>query len=149
MRLSQSTEDEQRFATWLLDVGHGTNLDDNGTIPFDNNMRVHDCEALINFVYPNIDKLIPPPSYFLDRIILAARNTNVDDLNTAILHRFPGQELMFYSADAIETDPNVSTDSHNIPVEYLRAITASGLPPGELHLKPGCPLILLRNLAPA
>ena len=149
MRLSQSTDDERRFASWLLDVGHGTNMDHNGTVPFDIEMRVPDCDTLIDFIYPNIAKLIPPPSYFLDRIILAARNSDVDNLNTAILQRFPGEQQTFYSADAIETEPNVYTDSHNIPVEYLRSITASGLPPGELHVKPGCPLILLRNLAPA
>ena len=112
-------------------------------------MHVPDCDTLINFIYPNIDKIIPPPSYFLNHITLAARNSDIDDLNTAILHRFPGQQQTFYIADAIKTQPNVYTDSHHVPVEYLRSITASGLPPGELHVKPGCPLILLWNLAPA
>ena len=36
-----------------------------------------------------------------------------------------------------------------IPVEYLRVLDASGLPPGELAVKIGCPLILLCNLAPS
>jgi len=43
----------------------------------------------------------------------------------------------------------IYSDSHHVPVEYLRSIEASGLPPGELHVKEGCPLILLHNLAPA
>ena len=123
-------------------------MDDRGTVPFNVNMRVPNCDTLINFVYPNIEKTVPPPSYFLNRIILAPRNSDIDDLNTAILHRFPGQQQTFYSADAIETEPNNSTDSDHVPVEYLRSITASGLPPSELHLKPGCSLILLQNLAP-
>ena len=62
---------------------------------------------------------------------------------------FPSHESIFYSADSIETEPGVFSQSEHIPTEYLRSIDASGLPPGELHLKPGCPLILLRNLAPA
>lgn len=112
-------------------------------------MRVPDVDTLINHIYPNIENIIPPPAYFLDCILLAARNTDVEELNNAILIRFPGQQSTFYSVDSIETDADVYTDSHHIPVEYLRSLNPSGLPPGELHLKPGCPLILLRNLAPA
>lgn len=149
MRLAQSTLDEQDFANWLLDVGHGRNIDADGTIAFDPDMRVLDSNTLINYIYPNIDKVVPPPSYFLDRIILAPRNSNVDDLNTAILNRFPGPETISYSADSVETEPGINSEPDNIPVEFLRSIDASGLPPGELHLKRGCPLILLRNLAPA
>lgn len=149
MRLCRSTEDERLFATWLLDVGHGTNIDKNGTVPFDKDMRVPDTETLINAIFPNIEHIVPPPTYFLDRLLLAARNKDVDNLNIAILNRFPGEQYTFHSADTIETEPNVYSDSHHVPLEYLRSITASGLPPGELRVKKGCPLILLRNLAPA
>jgi ATP-dependent DNA helicase PIF1 len=41
-------------------------------------------------------------------------------------------------------------DEEPIPIEYLRAIQSSNLPPGgELNLKVGAPVILLRNLAPS
>lgn len=149
MRLEQSTIEERRFANWLLDVGHGTNIDSNGTIPFDIEMRVPDSETLIRCIYPNIDRVLPPASFFLDRIILAARNSDVDDLNNAILTMFPGRQSTFYSADSIETEPGIFSDSHDIPIEFLHSIRASGLPPGELRIKLGCPLILLRNIAPA
>lgn len=112
-------------------------------------MHVDDPNSLIQHIYPNIDQLLPPPFYFLDCIILAPRNSDVDNLNKAILNHFPGIESIFYSADALETEPGIYSESHNIPIEYLWSIEASGLPPGELHLKKGCPLILLRNLAPA
>ena len=149
MRLTQSTLDEQDFANWLLDVGHGRKIDMEGSIAFDPDMRVSDSDTLINSIYPNINRVIPPPAYFLDRIILAPRNSNVAGLNAAILNRFPGPESIFYSADSVETEPGISSEPDNIPVEFLRSIDASGLPPGELRLKKGCPLILLRNLAPA
>ena len=106
-------------------------------------------DALIRDIYPNIDQVLPPPSYFLEPIILAPRNSDVDDLNRAILNRFPGHEYVFNSADSIEMEDGISSEAAQIPVEYLRSIEASGLPPGELHLKLGCPLILLRNLAPS
>jgi ATP-dependent DNA helicase PIF1 len=149
MRLSQSTADELGFANWLLDVGHGRNMDREGTIPFDPVMHVPDLDALIRHIYPNIDKVVPSPQYFVNRIILTPRNNDVDIMNTAILNRFPGPESVFYSADSIETEPGINSEPDHIPVEFLRSINASGLPPGELHLKRGCPLILLRNLAPA
>ena len=149
MRLSHSTPDEQRFANWLINVGHGTNLDMNRTIPFNVEMRVPDPSSLIEQIYPNIDHIIPPPPYFLDRIILAPRNSDVDDMNCAILDRFPGQEFTFYSADSVQNEADVDYDSVELPIEYLRSLDVSGLPPGVLRLKTGCPLILLRNLAPA
>ena len=149
MRLAQSTQDEQDFAKWLLDVGHGKNIDQDSTIPFDPDMHVPDSEALINHIYPNIDKVVPPPQYFLDRIILTPRNLDVEDINATILKLFPGSEYIFYSADSIEEEHGANSESGSIPVEFLRSMNASGLPPGELHLKSGCPLILLRNLAPA
>ena len=38
-----------------------------------------------------------------------------------------------------------------IPItpEFLHAIKSSSLPPGELRIKIGCPLILMRNLSPS
>jgi ATP-dependent exoDNAse (exonuclease V) alpha subunit len=33
-------------------------------------------------------------------------------------------------------------------MEYLRTLRPAGLSPGELRLKHGCPIILMRNLAP-
>ena len=114
-----------------------------GTIAFNPDMQVSDSDDLINHIYPDIDKLVPPPSYFLDRIILAPRNANVADLNSAILNRFPGPESIYYSADSVETEPGTNLEPKDIPVEYLQSINASGLPSRELHLKKGCPLILL------
>jgi hypothetical protein len=143
MRLAHSGSDERQFADWLLDVGHGRGIDAAGSIAFDQRMCVSDANGLIDNIYPNIEKIIPPPQYFLDHIILAPKNADVDDLNGAILKCFPGPEMILYSADSVEPDPHTNSEPDNIPVEFLQSIDASGLPPGELHLKPGCPLILL------
>ena len=61
MRLAQSSVDELKFANWLLDVGHGRNIDMDRTIAFNPEMRVPNSEALIAHIYPNIDKVVPPP----------------------------------------------------------------------------------------
>ena len=140
--------EEQSFADWLLSVGHGKDIDENGTIAFDPQMRVDDLTSLMTSIYPNLSDFVPSSQYFLDRIILAPKNTDVDHLNTTVLNKMPGDDAVFYSADSIESEPGADSVHESIPVEFLRSLDASGLPSGELHLKPGCPLILLRNLAP-
>jgi hypothetical protein len=144
-----SFNEEQAFADWLLSVGHGEGVDNKGTIAFDPKMRVPTPDKLITSIYPYIEDAVPPAQYFLDRMILAPRNVDVDDLNAAVLDRMPGQKMILYSADSIEPELCSVEEPEQLPIEFLRTLEAPGLPPGELHLKPGCPLILLRNLAPS
>jgi ATP-dependent exoDNAse (exonuclease V) alpha subunit len=83
-------------------------------------------------------------------MILAPRNANVANLNECILERMAGEARQYFSADKIIHE--AGADPHNaepIPIEVLRSITSSSLPPGELNLKLGCPVILLRNLDPS
>ena len=61
-----------------------------------------------------------------------------------------GEEQVFYSADTVTQEARVddeTSDAYNFPAEFVRSLTASGLPPGELRLKTSCPLILLQNLS--
>ena len=67
-----SINDEQAFEKWLLSVGHGKDIVPDGTIAFDaRSMRVNTVDDLINCIYPCICDAVPPPQYFLDRLILA------------------------------------------------------------------------------
>lgn len=138
------------FADWLLDVGHGRGVCEDGSFELRNGMRVDGIGSLIEGIYPGLGSPEPPPpDYFLNRMILSARNGDVDELNLQILERMPGQQRTYVSADAIISEAGADGPDPNVfPVEFLRSIMASGLPPGELHLKVGCPIILLRNLAP-
>jgi hypothetical protein len=85
-------------------------------------------------------------------MILAPRNNDVDQMNDKLLGMMSGEEQVFHSADSVVREAgadNETSDVNTFPVEFLHSLTASGLPPGELHLKRNCPLILLRNLSPA
>ena len=109
---------------------------------------------MIDFVYPRIgaNSNSPPPNYFLDHVILAACNADVETINNDVLSRMSMDERVYYSADNVVMEQGadgVSVDENPFPVEFLRTLNALGLPPGELSLKIGCPLILLWNLAPA
>lgn len=143
--------DAAEFSQWLLDVGHGRNLDEEGKINIAEDMRVATFNDLVNFVYAGIGSdSIPSPEFFLDRMILAPRNTDVTEANQYILSKMQGEEHIFHSADRIVDENNQPAEEHiGVPVEFLRSLDAGNFPPGELHLKIGSPIILLRNLSPA
>lgn len=154
MRLENgASPGEREFAKWLLDIGHGRCQATDGTVHLREDMRAETASSLIDFIYPGVGSNPPPPSdYFLRRMILAPRNGDVDSINEEVLSRMSGDAATYYSADAIVTEVGADGPDaieENLPVEVLRSLSASGLPSGELTLKPGCPLILLRNLAPA
>lgn len=63
---------------------------------------------------------------------------------------------MYYSVDTVRWEPGAdgpedltAFGARSFPPEYLRSLQASGLPLGELHVKVGSPVILLRNLDPS
>ncbi len=151
MRL-EGSQDAEAFAQWLLDVGHGRGSDERSRVKLPHTIcDVQTLDDIITFVYAEIDSRnghsIPLPTYLLDRMILSARNEDASQINEEVLRRFPGSETIIYSADSIEKEqhrPEVP-----IPVEFLRSLNPSSLPPALLRLKVGCPLILLRNLAAA
>nr|GAT59323.1 transcriptional factor B3 [Mycena chlorophos] len=75
------------------------------------------------------------------------------EINSTVLGLMSGDSRTYVSADQVieESGADGPRDANKapIPVEFLRSINSGSLPPGELTLKVGCPLILLRNLAPA
>lgn len=146
------TPDAHSFSTWLLEIGHGHGIADDGTIQLPRRMITSDVTTFINEIYPGIQSPTPPPpDYFLNRMILSPRNTDVADLNTQILSMMPGEAESLLSIDSVVDEAGVDdgvSGSNALPPEFLRTLNPSGLPPGDLQLKPGCPLILLRNLCP-
>jgi hypothetical protein len=150
MRL-RNDPDAEEFGNWLHQIGHGRNSDDNNKIEIPQDIRSNDITSLMNFIYPNLQSTPPPPpDYFLNRMILAPRNTDVSDVNDALLDRMTGDTKTYYSADEVIHEPGADGDS-NLPItpEFLRSVNSTSLPPGELKIKIGCPLILLRNLSPS
>jgi hypothetical protein len=150
MRL-RNDPDAEEFGKWLLQIGHGQNSDDTNNILIPHDIRSKDIDSLMNFIYPDLHSCPPPPpEYFLNRMILAPRNSDVNDVNDALLDRMCGDVRTYYSADEILHEPGADNESH-LPLtpEFLRSVNSTSLPPGELKIKIGCPLILLRNLSPS
>ena len=57
---------------------------------------------------------------------------------------FPGESRIYSSADSIQG----AEDGAQYPIEYINSINTGGLPPSQLEVKRGVPLMLLRNLDP-
>ncbi|KAJ6490982.1 hypothetical protein C8R45DRAFT_826093, partial [Mycena sanguinolenta] len=56
----------------------------------------------MNFIYSDVGSTPPPPpDYFLNRMILAPRNSDVNDMNSEILGRMAGDARTYFSADKI------------------------------------------------
>ena len=141
----EPTEDSSHFASWLLKIGSG---DQDTPVTLPPSMIVTSIDELLDFVYPGLGDTLPTCNFLKDRAILAARNGDVARVNHSVLEMLSGQEIVFFSADNVVTESGADGSTSRYPVELLRTLDAPGLPPGELHVKIGCPLILLVNLAP-
>ena len=92
--------------------------------------------SLINTVYPGIKDGDKGAEYFLDCTILACRNNEVDDINEAVLARFPRNAHTLLSGDSVQTQDEAVNDYQPYSIEFLNSFTASGLPLAKLTLKP-------------
>ena len=62
---------------------------------------------------------------------------------------FPGERFTYLAADKMSSDDGDDRVINNrYPNEYLNSLEPSGLPPFNLELKKGCPIMLLINIAP-
>jgi len=103
-----------------------------------------EVSSLISVIYPTLQGgLEISDKFFLERAILCPRNTEVDEINQEVLKLFPGEERLYSSADSVK---GVEDGEDHYPVEYLNSINTGGLPPSQLRIKLGVPLMLLRNL---
>lgn len=149
MRLENDPENRE-FAEWLLNIGRGSTTSPEHIITLKESMRCgKELSDLIHATYPNIDQS-QLDEYFMERTILSSRNDDVTEINGLILTEFPGQERLYYSSDqVVEEEGTVRARAAEVyPVEYLNSMNTAGLPLSKLALKPGCPVMLLRNLDP-
>jgi ATP-dependent DNA helicase PIF1 len=164
MRVMAANSKEQReFAKWVLNVGDGSLLaiaEEEGVIPnwikIPSHMRLpakdYSLRGLIRTIYPDHQCHSGDPMYFMQRNILAPKNTNVDEVNNAILESLSKESHMYLSANSLTPTKEgasvvvgISMDSF-YPVEFLNTLQFSGIADHELELKVGVPILLLRNL---
>ena len=146
----------ESFDQWTLSIGNG--LDKNGDvlipdemvtkiIPNSNTDPKNEERSMKKFcleVFPNIKKSIETPGWLEGRTILAPTNREVDAINAVMEDFLPNASTKLLSADTLENPQ----DSFRFNSEYLNTLKPNGFPHHSLSLKPGMPLMLLRNLNP-
>lgn len=141
----------QRFADWLLRIGDGVD-GEVVHIPEEFLAPTQCYKDLVETIYgglldPYSDKQQENQRIqkLMQRCILAPRNKDVKTINSHVIQRLAGDASQFLSAD----DPGIEPLKIPCPPELLHSLDPQGLPPHELQLKVGMPIILLRNLCPA
>ena len=59
-----------------------------------------------------------------------------------------GEERIYASSDSIDASDKFGKSDQALTPDFLNTIKVSGLPNHSLHLKIGCPIMLLRNIDP-
>ena len=105
---------------------------------------------MIYSIFPRLEVVgTMTPEFLTEHVILSARNDDVSAINAAALQMCPGETLKYLAADKMsDADEIDRTITNRFPNEYLNSLNPSGFPPFMLELKVGCPIMLLRNIAP-
>lgn len=145
---THNSEQLREFAEYLLRIGENREQIASGTedrIKLRNSMLMpgYNLLTLIDTLYGDMLSTTPSREFLMARAILTPKNVDVATINETILEsKFPGTTEEYLSADSM-VDPE---ESLSYPTEILNSLSPSGLPPHTLKLKPGCPVMLLRNL---
>ena len=158
--LTSGDSDLKAFDEWILSIGNGDipTLDEDSSIAIPGEMCMEivpktfgdpysekkAMEKLAQHVYPNLNKNCMVPGWMNGRAILAPTNKQVTDINNMITDSFPGQPHILTSSDELINQDDLA----RFNIEYLNSLEPSGLPAHRLFIKPGMPLMLMRNLNP-
>jgi len=145
---------QKEFAEFLLKIGNGTYIIDSGTediisLPSNIILLKGTLSNLIDFVYPDLVKNFDNVNYIVNKAILTPKNINVNIISDIIMEKIPGEAILYPSANLVNSPEDSAVEQPQIySPEFLRSLNIPELSPGELKLKLGVPIILLRNLNP-
>lgn len=148
----------ENFDKWTLSLGDGTANNEDGTVAIPEEMltqikenTIHDktieekcIKEFCEKVFPDLEKNMTDPKWLEGRAILAPTNKEVNIINDLMENRVPGVSIKLSSADTLENYQDVL----RFNTEYLNTLCPNGFPRHIISLKPGMPLMLLRNINP-
>ena len=146
MELCTNTTQRQMFtkyAKWLLQVGEGSthHIQHKSILSIPDELTSATVEQVIDHIYGNLQDNLENEEFFKTRSILAPTNSVINRINQDMLKKLPGNEFLFKSIDSVPDQ-----DVLKAPIEFLHKLDPSGVPPHELRLKIGAPIMLIRNL---
>ena len=95
-----------------------------------------EVDDMINCIFPDLCHTNP------HAVILATLNATINTINSRIIDAAPGAATIYYSIDQAISD----NEEQNYPPEFLNTIEMGCLPPHQLKLKIGTPIINIRNI---
>ena len=146
----------ESFDRWALSIGNGDCSSGDVPIPEEmiteiipntKNEPWHEEQSMRKFcqvVFPDLKKNICKPGWLEGRTILAPTNKEVDAINNLMQESLPESGIKLSSADTLGNPE----DAFRFNSEYLHTLRPNGFPQHILNLKPGMPLMLLRNINP-
>ena len=137
-------EGESAYARLLLKVGEDKlpkNEKHEIDIPHEMILTSSTIEECIDQIYPSFDN---PIDLFSKNCILASLNESIRAINSRCIQKFPGIMKEYHAFNTVTE----GTNETHFPTEFLDSIEVSGLPPHNLQLKIGSPIMLLRNIDP-
>ncbi|KAG5533516.1 hypothetical protein RHGRI_027634 [Rhododendron griersonianum] len=139
------------FSAYILRVGSGLEKENKaGEIKLPSSLILQPTtntpplDQLIQFVFPSFDLHRLDPLSLTNSAILTPKNLAVDEINEAMIAKFPGKEHTYLSFDET-SDPT----QQGLYIDFLNSITPPGMPCHHLGLKKNCPIMLLRNINPS
>ncbi|XP_057756276.1 uncharacterized protein LOC130975502 [Arachis stenosperma] len=150
---SDSIEIKQ-FAQWLLRIGdglEGDSIDGESEVNILEKILIKDnadgFDNIIRFVYPDILTNLKQSTFFKKRTILAPTLDVVHEVNNHIMKHIEADEKVYLSSDSMCVEEgSMESELDTFTPDVLNAINCSCLPPHELILKVGAPVMLLRNI---
>lgn len=166
---------EVAWKDWCRDVGNGMNYIAAGSelihIPDELLLDPDNQEAIFDFAFPphlftdiiaskpkdlaiiellsHIFRVCSDGSELSKGAILAYTNAIVDRLNATLMDRLPGDTFTSLSIDKpLNTShlPELDVHQAELNLEFFHAKTPGNMPPHELRLKKGTPVILTTNI---
>ena len=159
MRVKASGDQKlENYDNWTLSIGDGTANDVNGLVDIpedmfyrikpnttsDTKVEERAMEDFCRIVYPDFATNFSNPQWLKGRSMLAPTNREVDAINDLLESWIPGTAQKFTSSDTLENYQDIM----RFNIEYLNTLCPTGFPRHLLSLKPGMPIMLLRNICP-
>ena len=135
------------YEQWLLKLGEDRlpsygKVDDANIIEVPPDMCLDSKDEVVEAVFDDFEANIGNADYFKSRVLLAATNEIVNEVNDEMVERIHGDLHTFRSVDTVGDLDNQTM----FPTEFLNSLSLSGLPEHELKLKVNTVVILLRNM---
>ena len=146
----------EQFDKWTLSLGNGSDGKDRIVLPESMTTEIEpntekekwregqSMKTFCNSVFPDLEQNINNASWLEGRAILTPTNKEVDEINDLMESKMSGEGLKLSSADTVDN----KADAFRFNVEYMNTLQPNGFPRHNLTLKPGMPLMLLRNINP-